>query len=474
MFEIMRKKEKGCRIRGKQRLRTSTIRWVMKPATGTMSTGGIYKAMQRHAKRLQLQGKTSDWLWAAVKHAQERGTVTAEAQRTRSGGAVVSHWRDEEGADAWGKLLDSIAAVVARSTNQKEITRASWNRIWQIVKGKLTGKGASAILKAAAWAMAVTRGYEVEGQGSDDVVSGNWRDPLWWQSAEVVAKSEALQVGVRTATAKVLAMASAERQEGGGAKLGGTWMHFCSGDGDGIYNEARSAGKLLITVDIKKFRRRKGIARVVMDLTTIAPRWWILEACRKAGVNPRTVEAVFISPPCETYSHSDPSNKRWGQLYNYRDHEDPERPPAHLIGTKKGNKAVLHDHLTWAVSELVLTLDLPWWVENPQAYLQCRPHMARLDQYKQVVHYCAFWSSKEARTWKPIKKPTNIWTNIEWAPCGCSRTGQCPGRNCKWRIKKGPRKGHHESMEGAGTKGLKGRHPQALIAEWVAMLSISQ
>ena len=74
-------------------------------------------------------------------------------------------------------------------------------------------------------------------------------------------------------------------------------------------------------------------------------------------------------PPCTTYSHSDPSNKRRGHRWEYRNHsaETPKRPPLHPEGTKKGDLAREHDDITTKMANLCASSKLKWYVENPEA-----------------------------------------------------------------------------------------------------------
>ena len=173
-----------------------------------------------------------------------------------------------------------------------------------------------------------------------------------------------------------------------------------------------------------------------MDLSNIAETLWVREACRRACVSVSSVEAMLGGPPCRTYSHSDPSNKRKGKDWQYRDHGKVHRPPMHPEGTKKGDLAREHDDLTTKMANLCSSVKIPWYIENPEAYLRYRTQMQHLP-LPRTVHYCAYWTAAEAKLWKPIQKPTNIWTNVTaWVPRGSTGTGKCQ-QCCKYRDSKG-------------------------------------
>jgi hypothetical protein len=133
----------------------------------------------------------------------------------------------------------------------------------------------------------------------------------------------------------------------------------------------------------------------------------------------------------------------------------------HPEGTKRGDLARKHDRLAAGMVTAVMRTERPWIIENPEAYLRMQSYMSTLDKPR-VVHYCQYWTPAEARSYKPIKKPTTIWTNVHvWTPMGDSGTGLCC--NCQFID---PRTGRHPPMEGSGTRAQKGRHPERLIQEW--------
>jgi hypothetical protein len=140
-----------------------------------------------------------------------------------------------------------------------------------------------------------------------------------------------------------------------------------------------------------------------------------------------------------------------------------ERPPRHPEGTEKGDLAREHDDITTKMASVQLSMGgtIKWYVENPEAYLQYRPQMAQLGEPR-TVHYCAYWSRAEALEWRPIRKPTHIWTNAAtWRPKGSTGTGLCEHR-CQYRDKEGK----HRKMEGKGEAWQKARMPAALVREW--------
>lgn len=55
-----------------------------------------------------------------------------------------------------------------------------------------------------------------------------------------------------------------------------------------------------------------------------------------------------------------------------------------------------------------------------------RPQMHAVNAVRRTVHYYVYWNKKERAAWRPIPKPTHVWTNAtQWEPKGSSGTGVC-------------------------------------------------
>jgi len=82
--------------------------------------------------------------------------------------------------------------------------------------------------------------------------------------------------------------------------------------------------------------------------------------------------------------------------------------------------------------------------------------------HMQTVHYCAYG--------KPYKKPTRLWTNLDWHPVGNSGDGMCAGRGLCPAMHGDKHKlvvtgGRGRQMKGIGTSAMKSSVPRALFVE---------
>jgi hypothetical protein len=456
-----------------------TGRWLQKPKATEPSTNGIYRKMARAAKARGLTVAPSVWLWEVLKQQQFKEQIVGP-ERGAGGTKWRPNWRTETVATTpWEALLKTMLAAAVSRCGRKTMHKTSWRQVKQAGKKRVRGQGGVAIMQAALWALAMTEGLEVEGLGNDAEVSGMWEDREWWQEVKELAEVHSMSEEVEHLSGVVMGWAvqqdssgsrkgRSQNAKGSGKGNGKVWIHYCAGDGRNIHGVAKRLGVTVVAVDNGPFPKAPGVIRVTMDLSKVSQRLWIREACRLARVSESRVEAILAGPPCRTYAHSDPSNKRHGMNYQYRDHSalDAEglayRPPMHPEGTKRGDLAREHDDISMKLALLCKETELMWYIENPEAYLKYRPHMRSLEGYLRKVHYCAYWTAAEARQWRPIQKPTNLWTNAwQWAPKGQTGTGLCGGR-CRWRDKEG----NHKKLEGTGTAWQRSRMPSKLVEEW--------
>jgi hypothetical protein len=245
----------------------------------------------------------------------------------------------------------------------------------------------------------------------------------------------------------------------------GIWLHMCSGVGSALHEAVVSRGCEVVAVDdLVLLPQQIGVTRVTMDLGEMSWELWQLEAVSRAGRKMTQKLGVYTGVPCDTFCHADASNKRQGKDYNYRLHTDEARPPQHAEGTAKGDLARTDDWIAEGTARTSLGAATPWVIENPEAYLRCRPFMGCLKGFMRTVHYCAYWSMEEAIAGPACMKPTNIWTNAGmWTSKGTTGMGKCGGGKCGWLLKKGNKRSHPQ-LEGA-PRALKMRTPRALLDE---------
>jgi len=104
-------------------------------------------------------------------------------------------------------------------------------------------------------------------------------------------------------------------------------------------------------------------------------------------------DVVWASPPCTTFSQA--------SQYLYWDGDNPAKYETYL-GLALAKK-------TFEMIEKIKPSK--WFVENPRGRLRSQHFTQR---YRRVtVHYCMYGEK--------CKKPTDIWTNTEWAPRGKCR-----------------------------------------------------
>tara|TARA_B100001057_G_scaffold442988_1_gene478756 strand:- start:337 stop:1233 length:897 start_codon:yes stop_codon:yes gene_type:complete len=163
-------------------------------------------------------------------------------------------------------------------------------------------------------------------------------------------------------------------------------------------------------------------------------RQYIKEKKKLKSTDKLKIRLVFTtaSPDCSTFSRLNDINRNRNCCY--RDTTHPDAPPVKYPPEYR-KRAILGDLLVKKVKKILFAWyrhsgkTMKFVVENPDAYLKCRPYMKYKkcwvdDVYLHKVDYCAynhFW-----------KKPTDIWTNIgNWKPKGMSGNGRC-NNDCKY------------------------------------------
>jgi hypothetical protein len=225
-------------------------------------------------------------------------------------------------------------------------------------------------------------------------------------------------------------------------------------------------GATVLAVDVREMKATVGVVRVTADLAEMSWELWVAQVCAEARVSRGRLRGIVAGVPCTTYSHADATNERKGRQWNYRDHRTVGKEPQHPSGTRKGNLARAHDWVSEGALKALRASGLPWLLENPEALLRYRPHMQEAEAQLRTVHYCAYWTEREAKEGKPCKKPTNVWTNVErWKPAGSTGTGKCEPGRCKWgRWQEG--RWVHQQLQGQRAL-VKQRTPQKLVEEWM-------
>lgn len=458
------------------------MRWVRKPRADEPSTGGVYKAMQKEATARGLEDDVSEWMWAVVRNAQQEEILTTAVRRTRNGATEGQRNMAEAGErTGWGRMLNSVMEAVRRVAEAEMGEEVAENElgqlvmrkehradVWQAVKKSVPGKGGAEVYKAVLWELAAKHGLYVEGMGEAGSVSGDWEDPSWWQRTE--EKAAQLLTGNRVGEIAdlVLQWSTIKRrgESGGGEKR--YWIHWCAGRGNAVRLAAEQWGRIVIAVDKVVIEPEAAEVRIQLDLSKVSALWWGAEVSRLSGIGLEQIEAMIGGPPCATVAHSDPSNNRNGSSWAYRNHKEEHRPSQHPEGNWRGDLAREHDKVAGGMRWVMATFGVPWLMENPEAYLQKRTYMntPEMRALIRTVHYCVYWTEEEAAKWRPIKKPTNLWTNVvNWVSRGSTGCGQCTAHNsCCWRDEA---TGRHESLEGTGSLDDKARTPAKLIDEWV-------
>ena len=106
-------------------------------------------------------------------------------------------------------------------------------------------------------------------------------------------------------------------------------------------------------------------------------------------------------------------------------------------------------------------------IENPMGNLRCRPYMQSLTLQHTLftIDYCAYGG--------PYKKPTNLWSNINWRPRGSTLTGRCESRcqggfaddRGRWRHQFKIAQQTYQAVQGQGRRAWKEMVPHALHLE---------
>ena len=111
-----------------------------------------------------------------------------------------------------------------------------------------------------------------------------------------------------------------------------------------------------------------------------------------------------------------------------------------------------------------------WTIENPDGLLKTRWFMQPLEQWLHKISYCKY---SDHTTQFKYKKPTCIWTNLNWVP----RPMCCKASPCEWVAGKTMHPQNAQKMQNPGREKVNlstqqlGRLPHSLVQEWVdAML----
>lgn len=163
------------------------------------------------------------------------------------------------------------------------------------------------------------------------------------------------------------------------------------------------------------------------DLSKIAHGDMITSICEEVGIQPEQLLLTWASPDCRTYARANSSNISRGN--EYRNHQLEHHPPKDTIDDKR-LMAIQHDILIQSLLQSFSTCKeidpLALFVmENPSASLRRRTFVKLFGRLLSLtchlVHYCAYKAL--------FKKPTDIWTNMDWQPKGTTGDGLCH-RNC--------------------------------------------
>jgi hypothetical protein len=320
------------------------------------------------------------------------------------------------------------------------------------------------LLRLALWEVALTSRVMVQGQLTEESVGGRREDGEWRRQVMAEAAKMGYGWGAKRTMLRVEELSAGVGKPGGNRDV---WLHLCSGEGKGLREAAREVGATVVAVDVERMEETQGETRVQMDLAEMSWELWVELACAKAAVHRDRLAGIIAGVPCTTYSHADASNKRRGRSWNYRKVESERKEPQHLSGTAKGDLARAHDWISEGAITVMEASRLPWLLENPEALLRCRPHMARAGKWLRTVHYCAYWSNQEAGEGNPCKKATNLWTNVtRWRQKGTTGTGKCKQGKCKWGWWRGGKWVHHPLQGGKAS--IKQRTPRGLLREWLS------
>jgi hypothetical protein len=169
---------------------------------------------------------------------------------------------------------------------------------------------------------------------------------------------------------------------------------------------------------------------VVLDAADYSdPHQFFLDICDAAGIDPRQVLLVWLSPPCDTYAKCDSTNQ--AKRCNHREHSKEvwdDTGCALVSGTRDALTELAHQHdaLTHLTFSLMLVLweayGIPAAMENPHASMRLVPGMRSLLLRPEVcmlqVNYCVFDH--------PYHKHTDLFSTLpNLQPKGCTGTGRC-------------------------------------------------
>ncbi len=213
--------------------------------------------------------------------------------------------------------------------------------------------------------------------------------------------AEELRVGVKQTATRGLKLAATELDTKDSERY---MVHLCSGWGSGIEKAAAEAGFKTVAVEIMEGRVGPGSIWVQMDLGRTCWKWWRQTIAAAAGIQVSQMKIYWGGPPCTTMAKPDPSNKRGGKSWNYRDHEKQDRPPAHPEGNARGDEARADDLIAEGMVQMLTTQGEPWAMENPAAYLQCQNYMKQIQHLKKQVSYCAYREKEDVEGGRGGKK----------------------------------------------------------------------
>ena len=248
--------------------------------------------------------------------------------------------------------------------------------------------------------------------------------------------------------------------------------------------EAEAKGLYYVGLDTREWvysaKERTWVQNYVCDYTAMSPAelWEVVQRLVRedTGWEGRIVlTMVWGSPPCHTYTIIDLINQARG--CNYRDHTLPHKPPTK--GSSKYAKEArrsdcLVQHML-KIMEMAAGMGAAWAIENPVGNLKCRPFMVtmRLRHKMVVVDYCAYEGV--------YKKPTNLWTNLDWKPQGTQgcQEGRCSnacrggswGQRGRWVHKFKIAQGSWEAAGGPGRRAMKEEVPAMLHREMLENLN---
>ena len=449
---------------GAKKVGQETIKWLTKPKPGEPSTGGTYKALQRaltNYKRIRskvgvkVMLTAGDWLWDWIRTEQKAGRMGCAASRNIPGpGQGRPGWREAitmKTGSWWENYILVVKRAILRRSTDRTMERKAWRSVRQGTKQRVKGPHSADIFRAALWHLALYEGIDIEGQGEDPVVSGRWKEQDWWETIQGAVPEEDRQK-LEELERHVMALA---KTEGEAVDEERYMVHMFAGWGSGVETAAREMGLTPLAVEKEANRVSMGSVWVLLDLSKVSWRWWRQEIARLAGISLCQIECYWGGPPCTTFSKGDAGNKRDGKSFNYRDHETECRPPAHPEGSARGDLARRDDRLAGGLVKMYTGQPVPWALENPAGYLWRRQDMEQVNQMRQQVSYCAYWSSAE-RSEGNFQKHTHIWTSkLKWEPKGNTGTGRCVGHR------------EHDNLQQTKSASCRSRVPEELVLEWL-------